>query len=94
MDKPATQEYGTRCLIARRLIERDPTLLELALTGGDDYELLFTVAEHRAADVAALADDTSVPLTGIGRITAGGGLLITDRDGNPVTIDKAGYRHF
>ncbi len=33
LDNPATQEYGTRCLIARRLIERGVRFVELFMAG-------------------------------------------------------------
>jgi hypothetical protein len=33
LDEPATQEYGTRCLLARRLIERGVRFVQLYLSG-------------------------------------------------------------
>ena len=33
LDNPATQEYGTRCLLARRLIERGVRFVQLFLSG-------------------------------------------------------------
>lgn len=40
----------------------------MALTAGDDYELCFTVAASRAAEVNKMAAETGVPLTVIGEI--------------------------
>ena len=59
---------------------------EEAVTGGDDYELLVTVppARREAAEAAA-------PLTWIGEVSAGSGLLLLGRDG-PVR-DLRGYEH-
>lgn len=58
--------------LLRRLAERegkDP--VELALTGGEDYELLFTVAEENFAGLQqTVLDETGVPITAIGSVKA------------------------
>jgi len=62
----------------------------LALGGGDDYELLFTVAP--GADMAALERSAGVRLTRIGRIAAGYGVSV---DGAPAERDVVhGFDHF
>lgn len=43
----------------------------MALTAGDDYELCFTVAASRVAEVNDIAVETGVPLTVIGEIVPG-----------------------
>ena len=68
--------------------------LEAALAGGDDYELLFSAPEGAAAAIAALARETGVPVTAIGRIEAGSGVRVLDRDGAPLALAQGGYRHF
>jgi thiamine-monophosphate kinase len=59
---------------------------EEAVTGGDDYELLVTVPEERreAAEAAA-------PLTWIGEVSTGSGLVLLGPDG-PVS-GLSGYEH-
>ena len=52
--------------------------VELALAGGDDYELLFTVPETAAGRLDALSRELEVPLTRIGRIEAGSGAVLRD----------------
>jgi thiamine-monophosphate kinase len=71
----------------------DAGLIETILTGGDDYELLFTVAPGYAGRVAALAGDLALPLTPIGRITAGGGLQVTGVDGEALRLGRRGWEH-
>ena len=66
---------------------------ELALTGGDDYELCFTAPLERAADVAAALAACAVSATRIGRLVAGGGVSCR-RAGLPVPVAAPGYRHF
>jgi thiamine-monophosphate kinase len=58
-----------------------------AATGGDDYELLFTIAPDRreAAEAAAR-------VTWLGEVAAGGGLVLVGPDGRPVE-GLSGYEH-
>jgi thiamine-monophosphate kinase len=64
----------------------------LSLSGGDDYELLFTVANERMGEVtAALA--AGVRCTQIGRMVEGSGVTC-HRAGQPVTVIARGYDHF
>ncbi len=65
--------------------------LELALTGGEDYELLFTAGTEIIDKVKKAA---SCPITVIGEITAGKGVTVVDRQGNPVDSGKSGWEHF
>lgn len=43
--------------------------LQLALNGGDDYELCFTVPEEKRKEIVKLAEDMECPVTEIGCIT-------------------------
>lgn len=69
--------------------------LELALGGGDDFELLFTVAGDRAADVcAAIEDECGTPCRRIGRVEAGVGEVRVECDGQVIDPPRAGFDHF
>jgi thiamine-monophosphate kinase len=65
--------------------------LELALSGGEDYELLFTASAEIVDKVKKAA---SCPVTAIGEITAGKGVTLVDKEGNPFKLAKAGWEHF
>ena len=65
--------------------------LELALTGGEDYELLFTAG---AEIIDKVKEAASCPVTVIGEITTGEGVTAVDRQGNPVDSGKSGWEHF
>ncbi|MBV1876488.1 MAG: thiamine-phosphate kinase [Pseudomonadales bacterium] len=65
----------------------------MALQGGDDYELCFTVAENRAHDMAELNAASSLLLTKIGSIGRAPGVEIVDEYGKSVDVIK-GYQHF
>lgn len=77
---------------ARRLADGDPDLLRIAWAGGDDYELLFTAAPDRSDRLRAAAGAAGVPVTPVGRITAGSAVSVIDMpEGIPV---PAGWTHF
>jgi thiamine-monophosphate kinase len=67
--------------------------VELALAGGEDYELLFTGG---AATISSVKAEIACPVTAIGEITAGepGKIDLVDAKGSPVTIKKTGWSHF
>ena len=77
-----------------KVLGKDNALIA-ALTGGDDYELCFTVPSGSCRQLENFAADTSVGcmLTRIGTITADPGLEITHREGE-MYIPHHGYNHF
>ncbi len=66
----------------------------LALAGGDDYELCFTVAPAHIADVTRALADAGCGATPIGRIVEGSGVRVLDAQGHEVTIGNPGWEHF
>ncbi|MDP2142523.1 MAG: thiamine-phosphate kinase [Gallionella sp.] len=67
---------------------------KLALSGGDDYELCFTVSATQREEIDRLAVQLGLPLTRIGKIVAGRGCIVQDASGNPLNIETEGYDHF
>jgi thiamine-monophosphate kinase len=76
---------------AASILAEDVGRIETVLTGGDDYELLFTAAPD--ADIAGRAASVGVQVTAIGRIGAGAGVQVLDRDGAAVTLSRRGFQH-
>jgi thiamine-monophosphate kinase len=68
--------------------------LECLLHGGDDYELLFTAAPSGREAVRAAARDAGVPVSCIGRIEPGHGLVVTDGRGQALRVERGGFDHF
>ena len=66
--------------------------LELALHGGDDYELLFTVPPKRAKSLPT--SFRGVPLTAIGSITAKKQILLADQKGRERPLPARGRDPF
>jgi len=71
-----------------------PDRLATVLTGGDDYELLFTAASDHQPAIQAAADTAGVPVAVIGRIEAGQGVCVRDAAGADIVLDGVGWRHF
>lgn len=67
--------------------------LALALGGGDDYELCFTVAPAQRDDLERCLLALAVPVVCIGVIAAGNGIR-WQRRGSDVALDVSGYNHF
>jgi thiamine-monophosphate kinase len=67
---------------------------ECVLSGGDDYELLFTAAPARRSDVAALAAELGIALARVGSIRAGAPVLeLLDAAGRAMP-PAHGFDHF
>ena len=58
---------------AARSRAAEPGLIEPILTGGDDYEILCTVAPERLDALRAEAAEAGISLTAIGTVTSGDG---------------------
>ncbi|HEY5672312.1 MAG TPA: thiamine-phosphate kinase [Malonomonas sp.] len=70
--------------------QRNPRLLDLALTGGEDYELLFT---SRCQDLDQRAE-LSPAVTRVGSITVAPGIQCRQADGSLYQCQRGGYDHF
>jgi thiamine-monophosphate kinase len=66
--------------------------IDMALGGGEDYELLFTT---NGQIVERLRTSLSCPVTVIGEIVAGKPeIAVVDSKGNPVSVESRGWDHF
>ncbi len=79
--------------VLRRLMPSEQ-LRALQLSGGDDYELLFTAPVGARDAIEALAREGGVGVSRIGQIVAGSGLRLLDAEQQPVYLEKAGFDHF
>jgi thiamine-monophosphate kinase len=72
----------------------EPTLIETALTGGDDYEVVATVPPAATVALTAAAKAAGIALTEIGSIAAGSGVDFRDRAGNALLFKQPSFSHF
>lgn len=68
--------------------------LNLALEGGEDYELMFTAPAGTASRIRALGQEMAVTLTRIGRVEEGTGVVLEDDRGRHPVRSRGGYDHF
>jgi len=74
--------------------KKHPQALDAALSGGDDYELLFTAPADQTSAIGLLAAELQLPLTAIGEITEGNMVKLVDENGKPLEIKHEGFQHF
>jgi thiamine-monophosphate kinase len=71
------------------------TSLELALTGGEDYELLFTAPLQNKNKIQKLFKRLGTPVTPIGEIVSKREKIrVLDRKGKIIEMRRKGYTHF
>jgi thiamine-monophosphate kinase len=78
---------------AKAILAADPAMREVALTGGDDYEIVCTVPPAKAEGFRAAAKAVNVMVTEIGEIDKGEGARFL-ADGHALTFRQASYSHF
>jgi len=79
--------------VLRKYLKYDAALNAL-LAGGDDYELCFTASKQNGAKLTKLSRKLRLPLTRIGIIKKGRGLILLDAAGKLMTWSAKGYDHF
>jgi thiamine-monophosphate kinase len=80
---------------ARRAAGSDPQGLRLALTGGDDYEIVLTADAGKVAAIVAAADALGIRVSDIGSVAAAPGQpRFMDAAGQPLELGQGSYSHF
>ncbi|MBI3303305.1 MAG: thiamine-phosphate kinase [Deltaproteobacteria bacterium] len=68
---------------------------ELALSGGEDYELLFSAPMGRVRSLQRVTRESGCPITCIGRVVEKDkGIVVVDEAGRRCKIKGKGYDHF
>ncbi len=65
--------------------------LDLALSGGEDYELAFAAPAETVAEAARKLDAT---VTSIGQVREGSGVRVLNADGGKISVGRGGWDHF
>jgi thiamine-monophosphate kinase len=80
------------CLTISSLPTRKSDTLSLALNGGDDYELLFTVSPQDISQVPRRI--AGIPVTLIGRVVQEKQILLIAENGKEAPLEKKGWDPF
>jgi thiamine-monophosphate kinase len=76
------------------VLAADPAMLETALTGGDDYEIVCTVPAGKTDGFGSAARAAQVAVTEIGEIKVGEGVRFVEADGKALAFKRASFSHF
>jgi thiamine-monophosphate kinase len=79
---------------ARAALAADGKVIETILTGGDDYEIVATVAPAKLSTLLAAGRQAGVEFTEIGTIIAGKGAQFRAENGKLLTFVRGSYSHF
>lgn len=86
---------------AQAALRFHPDLMRSVLSGGDDYEVVFTAEARHKDAIQAAAAQWGVPVTVIGRMehqgvaqkVCGRSVCVIDQQGHPIETGAGGYRH-
>ena len=70
------EEVNCSAILKKYFSQRQ--VINCMLAGGDDYELCFTVPKERRSKIDKISQETGIPLTRIGKIIMGEGLVVLD----------------
>ncbi len=72
---------------------KDP--YQIALSGGEDYELLFTASPKQKTAIQTLSRSLNVPITHVGKILPPkDGFQLIGKGGKKVALNRLGFDHF
>lgn len=72
--------------VCQSYLDNGRVTLAALLTGGDDYQTLFTAAPSARASITSA--------TRIGEVATGQGVAVLDASGAPIPLERTGFRHF
>src|SRR5690606_38066652 len=81
-------------LAAGRAIAADPGLFDLAVTGGDDYEILCPIPEKKLDSFRKAADSVGIKVSAIGRVVAGHEAPVFRINGAERRYGAGSFSHF
>ena len=79
---------------ARVLIKEDKKKWETIISGGDDFELLFTAQPKFSSVIKRLSKEKNIQINCIGKTKKGSGVRFFDSKGKLFAVKKRGWQHF
>jgi len=66
----------------------------VALSGGEDYELLFTSHKDKQGEIEKISENLNINITEIGKITNSDRVELINSNGEEITLEQRGFVHF
>ncbi len=85
---PVSREYS------EHVADYTDDFYEPALSGGEDYEILFTSPVARREEIGALSASLDILITEIGEVVPDTAFAVLDSAGNEISINRRGFIHF
>lgn len=82
------------CAAGLQPLRHHEGVMRALLAGGDDYELCFTAAPARRAEVEGLSQKLGLPLARVGSMAPGDGVAVVDGQGRTIHLQDRGFDHF
>ncbi|MGL4322550.1 MAG: thiamine-phosphate kinase [Beijerinckiaceae bacterium] len=80
---------------ARSVIAHAPHAWDMAMTGGDDYEILASVPRDKVSSLQRIGESLGIALTEVGSVgERGAPFAVLDAHGHPVELKRLSYSHF
>jgi thiamine-monophosphate kinase len=77
-----------------RIFDFTKDLYELALSGGEDYELIFTSHEEKRTEITKVSEILNIKITEIGHVTNKPPVRVLDDNGKEIKFRQRGFIHF
>ncbi|WP_169568680.1 thiamine-phosphate kinase [Sneathiella limimaris] len=78
---------------ARRVIQSNSSFWQNIVSGGDDYELVFTIPDTQRSQLIEIEEKTGVMITVVGKMTEEEGVHLIDEDGSKIPVATKGWTH-
>ena len=80
---------------AHQALSTDSVLLEIIMTGGDDYQVLAAIPDAQAGSFEGAASGAGVEVRAIGRLSdADSGVVALDKSGQKLRFKRLSFDHF
>lgn len=80
--------------VVQKILTIDREVINLILSGGDDYEILFSVPDDCIGEVTRMSQSLGTKVTKIGSLTINSNVFVRDANGTPVQVERSGWDHF
>ena len=74
-------------------LKAESDYLKTAITGGDDYEILFTVSQSKVPELQNALSELDFSVTQIGAVHSGTAVRVLDAENRPLELGKTSYDH-